>query len=128
MRDFLEHEGFAVVAVDNGDEALAAITAGSIGCVLLDIGLPAESGFEICRRIRQLHDVPILLLAARDGDSDKLRGLGVGADDYVVKSATPAEVVARVKAVLRRSSSARSGDDQSQVLRFGRVELDLQAQ
>jgi DNA-binding response OmpR family regulator len=128
MRDFLELEGFAVLAVDNGDEALAAITAGSIACVLLDIMLPAESGFEICRRIRQWHDVPVLFLSARDGDSDKLRGLGLGADDYVVKSATPAEVVARVKAVLRRSTSARPSDDQRQLLRFGRLELDLQAQ
>jgi DNA-binding response OmpR family regulator len=106
MRDFLEVECFAVLAVDNGDEAMAAIAASPIACVLLDLMLPAESGSEVCRRIRQLHENPVLFLSARDDDSDKIRGLGLGADDYVVKSATPGEVVARVKAVLRVRLSA----------------------
>ena len=76
-------------------------------CVLLDVMLPGASGFELCRDIRAESDVPILFLSARDGDADKIRGLGLGADDYIVKSATPAEVVARVKAVLRRSGAGR---------------------
>ena len=76
-------------------------------CVLLDVMLPGASGFELCREIRAESDVPILFLSARDGDADKIRGLGLGADDYIVKSATPAEVVARVKAVLRRSGAGR---------------------
>jgi DNA-binding response OmpR family regulator len=128
MRDFLEVECFAVLAVDNGDEAMAAIAASPIACVLLDLMLPAESGSEVCRRIRQLHENPVLFLSARDGDSDKIRGLGLGADDYVVKSATPGEVVARVKAVLRRATIRSPAGDQRNVLRFDRLELDLQAQ
>ena len=70
--------------------------------------LPGASGFDVCRRIRERSDVPLLFLSARGEDDDKLRGLALGADDYVVKSATPAEVVARVKAVLRRSANGRS--------------------
>jgi DNA-binding response OmpR family regulator len=85
--------------------------------------LPDESGFEICRRLRRNSTVPVLFLSARDGDADKIRGLGLGGDDYIVKSATPAEVVARVKAVLRRV--APSGGRQT--LRFGELEVDLAA-
>ena len=91
--------------------------------VLLDVMLPDESGFEICRRLRRASNVPVLFLSARDGDADKIRGLGLGGDDYIVKSATPAEVVARVKAVLRRVSP--SGGHRT--LRFGELEVDLAA-
>jgi DNA-binding response OmpR family regulator len=72
--------------------------------VVLDVMLPGGSGFDVCRRIRERSDVPLLFLSARGEDEDKLRGLALGADDYIVKSATPAEVVARVKAVLRRGA------------------------
>jgi DNA-binding response OmpR family regulator len=87
--------------------------------------LPGESGFEICRRLRSRWDVPIVFLTARAEDSDKIRGLRLGADDYVVKSATPAEVVERVKAVLRRAGprAVRATGR----LRFGELELDLAA-
>ncbi len=85
--------------------------------------LPGRSGFDLCREIRAASEVPVLFLSARGGDADKIRGLGLGADDYIVKTATPAEVVARVKAVLRRSGASRR---QGQ-LRFGRLEVDLAA-
>ena len=85
--------------------------------------LPGGSGFDVCRRIRERSDVPLLFLSARGEDEDKLRGLALGADDYIVKSATPAEVVARVKAVLRRSAprAPRAG------ARYGRFEIDRAA-
>ena len=85
--------------------------------------LPDESGFEICRRLRSDSTVPVLFLSARDSDADKIRGLGLGGDDYIVKSATPAEVVARVKAVLRRTTPV----GERQKLRFGDLEIDLAA-
>jgi DNA-binding response OmpR family regulator len=92
---------------------------------LLDIMMPGQSGFEVLRRMREANDVPVLFLSARQEDSDKLRGLALGADDYIVKSATPAEVVARVKAVLRRY---RRGEEQAPVLlRAGRLAIDLRA-
>ncbi len=122
MRDFLEADGFHVLLAADGEEAIAALRT-MPDCVLLDVMLPGASGFELCRDIRAHSDVPVLFLSARDGDGDKLRGLGLGADDYIVKSATPPEVVARVRAVLRRSGASRGRGR----LRFGRLEVDLAA-
>ena len=124
MRDFLEADGFAVVNAESASTALRAIDVDTPACILLDVMLPDESGFELCRRIRERSDVPVLFLSARDTDADKLRGLGLGADDYIAKSATPAEVVARVKAVVRRSSAAAKP---TELLRYGRLEVDLAA-
>ena len=86
---------------------MEALAGHDVAAVVLDVMLPGGSGFDVCRRIREHSDVPLLFLSARGEDEDKLRGLALGADDYIVKSATPAEVVARVKAVLRRSGAAR---------------------
>ena len=127
LRDFLEAEGFQVVTAADGDSALAALADNVIDCVVLDVMLPGRSGFDVCRAIRASRDVPILFLSARDGDTDKIRGLGLGGDDYVVKTATPGEVVARVKAILRRY---RRGDVPTPpaLLDFGRLVLDVRAQ
>ncbi|HEU5349165.1 MAG TPA: response regulator transcription factor, partial [Ktedonobacterales bacterium] len=129
MRDFLEVDGFAVRSARSGPEALAVLAGEPIDCVLLDIMMPGISGFELLRNIRERTAVPVLFLSARDGASDKIRGLRLGADDYVVKSATPDEVVARVHAVLRRY---RSGSQPQQspndgVLDFGRLVIDTRA-
>ncbi|HWF73231.1 MAG TPA: response regulator transcription factor [Solirubrobacteraceae bacterium] len=122
MRDFLEANGFGVLLAGDAEGATQALRL-EPDCVLLDVMLPGTSGFELCREIRAASEVPILFLSARDGDAEKIRGLGLGADDYIVKSATPAEVVARVKAVLRRSGAGRGLGP----LRFGRLEVDLAA-
>jgi DNA-binding response OmpR family regulator len=116
LGDFLGAEGFGVVSAADPRAAVAALDAHEIACVLLDVMLPGGSGFDVCRRIRERSDVPLLFLSARGEDEDKLRGLALGADDYIVKSATPAEVVARVKAVLRRARR-----------REGVLEVDLAA-
>ena len=102
MRDFLEAEGFLVETVPESQDVLQVLERKSIHCILLDVMMPGISGFELCRQVRETSDVPILFLSARLTDTDKIRGLGLGGDDYIVKSATPAEVVARIKAVLRR--------------------------
>jgi DNA-binding response OmpR family regulator len=104
LTDFLADEGFGVVAAGDPPAAIDALGSHDVACVVLDVMLPGGSGFDVCRRIREHSDVPLLFLSARGEDEDKLRGLALGADDYIVKSATPAEVVARVKAVLRRSA------------------------
>jgi DNA-binding response OmpR family regulator len=122
MRDFLEADGFRVLLAPDAEEATGALRLGP-DCVLLDVMLPGASGFALCREIRAASELPILFLSARDGDAEKIRGLGLGADDYIVKSATPAEVVARVKAVPRRSGTGRG----PRRLRFGRLEVDLAA-
>jgi DNA-binding response OmpR family regulator len=123
MRDFLEAEGFQVRHAADGRETTTQLEHGPPDLVLLDVMLPDESGFEICRRLRRESSVPVLFLSARDSDADKIRGLGLGGDDYIVKSATPAEVVARVKAVLRRATPT----DGRQRLRFGEFDVDLAA-
>ena len=122
MRDFLAADGFGVLLAADAHAAVEAMRRAP-DCVLLDVMLPGASGFDLCRDIRAASDVPVLFLSARGGDADKLRGLGLGADDYIVKSVTPAEVVARVRAVLRRSGASRGPGR----LRFGRLEVDLAA-
>jgi DNA-binding response OmpR family regulator len=129
MRDFLEVDGFTVLSARDGDEALATLARERVDCVLLDILMPGTSGFEILRRVRETSDVPVLILSAREGASDKIRGLRLGADDYVVKSAMPDEVVARVHAVLRRyrAGNGAPGPALDDVLDFGRLVLDVRA-
>ena len=122
MRDFLEADGFRVLHAPDAHQAAAALETPP-DCVLLDVMLPGRSGFDLCREIRAASEVPVLFLSARGGDADKIRGLGLGADDYIVKTATAAEVVARIKAVLRRSGAS----GRQAPLRFGRLEVDLAA-
>lgn len=128
MRDFLEADGFAVLVARDGAGALATLSSEQVDCVLLDVMMPGVSGFEVLRRIRETADVPVLFLSARDGASDKIRGLRLGSDDYVVKSATPDEVVARIHAVLRRARTAEKteGVDDG-ALDFGRLVVDVRA-
>src|SRR5262245_61861062 len=125
LRDFLEADGFAVATAQDATEALIVLERGPVACLLLDVMMPGQSGFDLCRRVRETSDVPILFLSARDTDVDKIRGLGLGGDDYIVKSATPGEVIARVKAVLRRAG--RSAAAEAAVLDFGQLVIDVRA-
>jgi DNA-binding response OmpR family regulator len=125
MRDFLEAAGFQVAMAGDALAALAVLERQPVDCVLLDVMLPGQTGFDLCRAVRQQRDVPILFLSARDTDVDKIRGVGLGGDDYITKSATPAEVIARIKAVLRRY---RRGEPAAPVvLDFGRLAIDVRA-
>ncbi|HEX6762210.1 MAG TPA: response regulator transcription factor [Gaiellaceae bacterium] len=103
VRGYLTRDGYRVIWVRSGDEALVELDRHQIRLVLLDIGLPGKDGFEVCRDIRTRSNVPILMLTARDEEPDRIVGLEVGADDYVTKPFSPRELVARMKAVLRRS-------------------------
>jgi DNA-binding response OmpR family regulator len=125
MRDYLEDEGYGVEVAGNAAEAMDTLRRTRVDCVILDIMMPGQNGFELCREIRRTSDIPVLFLSARGDDVDKIRGLGLGGDDYIVKSATPAEVVARVKAVLRRYGGRADGRDA--VLDFGRFAIDVRA-
>ncbi len=124
MRDFLEAEGFMVETACKSQEVVPLVAHTSIDCILLDVMMPGISGFELCRQLRETSDVPILFLSARQTDTDKIRGLGLGGDDYIVKSATPAEVVARIKAVLRRMQARIAPVQQ---LNFGRLVINVTA-
>ena len=124
LRYNLESEGFRVASVENGTDAMAAIAGAKPDLVLLDWMLPGLSGIEICRKIRrdpETHDLPVILLTARGEESDRVRGLDCGADDYVVKPFGVSELIARIGAVLRR---ARPGSDAS-ALGVGDITMDL---
>lgn len=101
---YLERDGFTTLTVHDGAEALAMAHRQTPGFVILDIMLPQVDGWEICRELRKLSDVPILMLTAREEEIDRVLGLSLGADDYVVKPFSPRELVARVKAILRRTT------------------------
>jgi DNA-binding response OmpR family regulator len=106
LRLYVEREGHRAVQAADGAGALAAAREHRPALVLLDVMLPGLDGFEVCRQLRDESDVPIVLLTARSGDSDKVVGLDLGADDYVVKPFSPRELMARVRAQLRRHASA----------------------
>ena len=101
-KDYLEMSGFEVDMETNGEAGLGKALSGEYDLVVLDLMLPGMDGFEICRRIREEKDIPILIISARKDDLDKIRGLGLGADDYMTKPFSPGEMVARVKAHLER--------------------------
>jgi len=102
LRDYLVQDGFAVTSLNRGDEADAEVRAHPPDLILLDIMLPGKDGIAVCREIRAFSSVPILMVTARVEEIDRLLGLELGADDYICKPFSPREVVARVKAVLRR--------------------------
>jgi DNA-binding response OmpR family regulator len=103
LRDFLVASGFVALEATNGQQALDIIAQQPVDCLVMDVMMPGLSGFDLCRQIRAHYDAPIIFLSARADETDKLRGLMLGGDDYIVKAtATPNEIVARVKAVLRR--------------------------
>ena len=101
-KDYLELSDFTVDICNTGDEGLEAALKGNYDLVILDLMLPGLDGFEVCRRIREEKDIPILMVSAKKDDIDKIRGLGLGADDYMTKPFSPSELVARVKAHLAR--------------------------
>ncbi len=104
---YLEKEGFAVDTACDGRDALTRFAQSPPAMVVLDVMMPGLDGFEVCRELRREHDVPILMLTARNEDVDKIVGLEIGADDYMTKPFNPREMVARVKAILRRSEGGR---------------------
>ena len=104
-------EGYEVVAVADGSEALETFSASPTDLILLDIMLPGMDGFTVCQRIRQFSTVPIIMLTAKGEEQDRVRGLDVGADDYLVKPFSVTELLARVRAVLRRAQVAETGQD-----------------
>ncbi len=121
-RDYLEHAGFQVASASDGRAALVTARTGHPDLVVLDLGLPGLDGLDVARALRRDSNVPIVMLTARDDEVDKILGLELGADDYVTKPFSPRELVARVRAVLRR---AERPDEPSDIIRAGEVVLDV---
>jgi DNA-binding response OmpR family regulator len=123
VRDYLEHAGFDVIVAADGGSALAGARGSKPDLIVLDLGLPGQDGLDVTRQLRKTSNVPIVMLTARGDESDRVVGLELGADDYVVKPFSPKELVARVRAVLRRTQQART--DGPEVLRVSDVEVDV---
>ena len=122
VSEYLQTAGMQVDAAHDAETGLAVLAQARPDAVLLDVMLPDLDGFEVCRRIRASSDVPVLMLTARGEDTDRIVGLELGADDYLAKPFNPRELLARIRAILRRSSGRRSNC--RNVLRFGRLEID----
>ena len=122
-RMYLERDGFRVQDAADGEAALAAVNHAHPSLIVLDVMLPKLDGFEVCRRLRAANnDVPILMLTARDEDIDKILGLELGADDYLTKPFNPRELVARVRAILRRGDGKVQTD--TRPIRLGDLDID----
>jgi DNA-binding response OmpR family regulator len=123
-RDYLEHAGFTVRTAADGDAALTSVRRDRPDLVVLDLGLPGLDGLDVTRAIRRDSNLPVIMLTARDGELDKLLGLELGADDYLTKPFSPRELVARVRAVLRRVDAAAE-PGAVELIRAGELALDL---
>ena len=121
LSQYIKKEGWPMLAAKTGEEALALFDAAEPSLILLDIMLPGLDGLEVCRRIRRVSSVPILMITAKDEDADRILGLDIGADDYIVKPFSPGEVMARIRAVLRRIPAA----EEKETLLIGELSIHL---
>lgn len=127
-KDYLELSGFQVTMVNEGKKGLAEALSGDYQLIILDLMLPGMDGFEICRQVREEKDIPILMVSAKKEDIDKIRGLGLGADDYMTKPFSPSELVARVKAHLARYERlVRNHDKENEVIEIRGMKIDKTA-
>jgi two-component system response regulator VicR len=124
IRFNLEAAGYQVAAAASGEEALQAFAAAEPDLIVLDVMLPGIDGFDVCRRVRELSACPIIMLTAKGAEEDKVRGLRLGADDYVTKPFSAQELLARVEAVLRRSHPPESLEQQADTFTLGELEID----
>lgn len=127
IKDYLEEEQYSVIISTDGKDAIELFRQQQPQLVVLDIMLPGLSGMEVCRIIRSESPVPIIMLSAKKAEVDKILGLGLGADDYVVKPFSPGEVIARVKAQLRRYNQLSAPTEKTDVLSYKDLEIDLKA-
>lgn len=121
LSQYIKKEGWPMLAAKTGEEALSMFNAAEPSLILLDIMLPGMDGLEVCRCIRRVSSVPILMITARDEDADRILGLDIGADDYIVKPFSPGEVMARIRAVLRRIPAA----EEKEMLVIGELSIHL---
>lgn len=122
-RDYLESAGYNVTLCDNGTEGMKLAKSRNFDMVILDVMLPGQSGFAICREIRRTQNVPVIMVTARKEDADKIQGLGLGADDYVTKPFSPSELVARVKAHISIHERLLGNYESPNVIECGRLKI-----
>lgn len=127
QRDYLEINGFTVDIQHHGEDGLQQALKGNYDLIILDIMLPGISGFDICKQIRAVHNIPILFVSAKKEDIDKIRGLGLGADDYITKPFSPSELVARVKAHLSRYERLATYQQTNHMMSIHGITIDTSA-
>lgn len=125
-RDYLELNGFEVTICEDGEKGLEEALGGSFDLILLDLMLPGTDGFDICRRVREKHNTPIIIVSAKHEDIDKIRGFGLGADDYMTKPFSPGEMVARVRAHLNRYERL-IGSGKNEIIEIRGLKIDRTA-
>ena len=127
-RDYLEISGFSVDIASDGDTGLQKALEGDYALIILDLMLPGKDGFQVCKEVREVKDIPIIIVSARKDDIDKIRGLGLGADDYVTKPFSASEMVARVKAHMARYARLVGGTrEESGILEIHGLKIDPDA-
>lgn len=126
LAQYAKKEDLEPVVAHDGIEAFEFFQKYSPVCVLLDVMMPREDGYEVCRKIRAVSDVPVIIITARGEDFEKIMGLDIGADDYIVKPFSPSEVMARVRAVLRRMSKTEKGKTSDNILKIEDITINLE--
>jgi DNA-binding response OmpR family regulator len=127
IRDYLSASNYKVVIANDGEKGLELFESEKPQLAVLDIMLPKKDGFEVCRTIRSKSNIPILMLSAKKEDTDKIIGLGLGADDYITKPFSPRELIARVQSQLRRYTELSTNQEKKEVLAFNGLEIDATA-
>ena len=123
LSEYCKKNNFIVSTVFNGEDALKEVEENKFDIVLLDVMMPKKDGFDVCREVRKFSNVPIIMITARGEDYEKIMGLEIGADDYIVKPFSPGEIIARINAILRRITP--KNDDSKKIFSFDNLEIDL---
>ena len=123
LSEYCKKNNFIVSTVFNGEDALKEVEENKFDIVLLDVMMPKKDGFDVCREVRKFSNVPIIMITARGEDYEKIMGLEIGADDYIVKPFSPGEIIARINAILRRITP--KNDDSEKIFSFDNLEIDL---
>ncbi|MEM1483633.1 response regulator transcription factor [Oscillospiraceae bacterium PP1C4] len=125
LSEYAKKEGFTVFAAFDGEEAIEQLQRANFDMILLDVMMPKKDGFEVCREIRRTSTVPIIMITARGEDFERIMGLDIGADDYIVKPFSPGEVMARVRAILRRIDRTDTAGEKAHIFTFDTLAVNL---
>lgn len=125
LAEYAKKEGYEVSIAYDGEEALKMFHEEKFDLLLLDVMMPKKDGFEVCREVRKISNVPIIMVTARGEDFERIMGLDIGADDYIIKPFSPGEVMARIRAILRRLEKAPGSELHRQIFAYDNLEIDL---
>ena len=125
LKEYVEKEGYSVFIAGDGRKALEIFSANELDMVFLDVNMPVMNGYDVCREIRKKSNVPVIMITSHGDDYEKIMGFGIGADDYVVKPCSPGEVIARMRAILRRIYFEHSTEQNGRKIQIDNLEIDI---